>query len=359
MPKKKKLDSASKSARYRRFITERDKALEVLLQKSTAEMHDILRGTFEQVKEKVALAFSNTRPLLSSSVDGSFFIDSIDKQITHEFEKAANLIGGLFLRLRINTYTLALAGEVEAIGQALDRKVSIQLSRDEAMEAGVAGFDDVAKRIRFAFDKLRRKIINAVQLSRIEGANVADTLSRVDRALPYGDWVMRPQKVLKRIKEAAKSSLPKEDMAIGFYDEPTWNSMVQEYLKEYVPTYQFRSPKVGADYQYKGFEIERDMTHDFVATVRQASKDGAYVNGITDFEWIAILDDHTCDECCGDYGCADFDGKSTREIEKMTKGEYSVPPAHYNCRCTIAPLLEGMPELPESNAKEFEEWLNS
>lgn len=357
--KKKNLQWASDSPRYRKFITERDKALEILLNKSRSQMHDVLRGAFTIVKEKIALQFSNVRPM-ATNIDQGFLIDALDKEITQEFDKAANVVGSIMIKLMMYSYTLSLAGEAEAIGQALDRKTQVQIDKEDVMQSAVMGFGQTAKRIKFAFDKVRRKVLNAVQLSRIEGSNVTDTLARVDRALPAGRFIKRPKKVLKNIKEAGPMSRKsKEDMAVGFYDEELWNGMVQDYLKEFVPTYRFRGPDPDAEYQYVGFEVERDMTHEFVKQVRDASKKGAALNGIEDFGWIAVIDEHTCTECCGDYSCRDFDGKSSTQIDKMTGGEYSVPPAHYNCRCTIAPILEDMPEFPEVDSKEFEEWLNS
>ena len=68
---------------------------------------------------------------------------------------------------------------------------------------------------------------------------------------------------------------------------------------------------------------------------------------------------HTCEDCCGRFGCVDFDGKTITEIEAMTDGEQSTPPFHFNCRCTMAPMLDNMPELEQSNEEEFQAWLNS
>ena len=359
MGKKKQKIPALESSRYRKFIAARDRALEVMLNKARAQMHDVLRGTFQAVKERIALRFSNTMPV-ASTFDASGFLDSIDKEIEKEFAKAANLIGGIFLTMKMNCYTLALAGECEAIGQAMDEMVKVEITKDAALENAVTNFNEenLPARIRYAFDKLRRKIMNAVQLSRVQGSSVAEALERIDRALPAGAFVKRPPRVLKPLKEAGAKE-PLADLAVGFYDEATWKQAVDYYLQAFVPTYRFRGPAADVDYFYRTWELEKDLTHEFVDTVRQAARDGAAINGITDFQWIAVLDDHTCEECCGEYGCGDFDTLSTREIEKMTRGEVVAPPAHYNCRCTIAPMLEYVPELPQSNAKEFDEWLNS
>ena len=50
-----------------------------------------------------------------------------------------------------------------------------------------------------------------------------------------------------------------------------------------------------------------------------------------EYEWLAILDDHTCDEC------ADLD------TQIFTAGDAPEQP-HVNCRCELIPI---MPEIPE------------
>ena len=87
----------------------------------------------------------------------------------------------------------------------------------------------------------------------------------------------------------------------------------------------------------------------------QAAKD----LGVTDFVVISIIDDKTCDKCCGAYGCVDFDGHTVKEIEEMTKGEQSAPPYHGNCRCALAPATDILPPMVDDGSKEFDEWLNS
>ena len=74
--------------------------------------------------------------------------------------------------------------------------------------------------------------------------------------------------------------------------------------------------------------------------------------------WVAIIDDKVCDDCCGKYGCADFDGKTLTEVSKMTNGEVTSTPAHFNCRCDLAPIT-GELETIQSNEEDFDKWLNT
>lgn len=335
-------------------------------------MHDVLRGAFQRVKERIAYKVSTAGPD-SMAVDSSGFLRSIDLEVQTEFARAQQIVGGLFIRLKMFAYTLALTGEAEAISQARDRTGKYSATKDAAIEAAITNAfgENIGERIQLAFDRLRRRILDAVQLSRIQRLNAADTLEKVDRALPSGTWVKRPRRVLKPVREADVTAIKKTiaavrtpvgpvDVAQGFVDDEVWENTVDFYLREFVPTYQFRGPDPEADYQYSGWELERDLTHEFVDSVRSGQNEAARQNGIVDFQWIAIVDDKT-DTCC-----LWRDGLTTKEIERELRGKHSddecdtsVPPAHYNCRCTIAPMLDTMPEIPESNAKEFEEWLNT
>jgi len=154
------------------------------------------------------------------------------------------------------------------------------------------------------------------------------------------------------------------NLAQGFMDEELWNQLLEEYLTDYVP--QYREPKmifdveVGGDTEeWYGWEIEQYVTHDFVDRVRKGQDEAAKQNGITDFMWIAVIDDKT-DECC-----AWRDGLTSAQIEaklpqhKDDDCDAIVPPAHFNCRCTVAPMLDTMTDEPTVNVTEFEEWLNS
>ncbi len=107
------------------------------------------------------------------------------------------------------------------------------------------------------------------------------------------------------------------------------------------------------------WEVEQEITEDFVKSVRDGTIDSAKEAGIEDFMWIAVLDSHT-DECCKVR-----DGLSSSEIEKKIAdgtidGEECdaiVAPAHFNCRCDVAPMTNDLPETEASGLPDFNEWL--
>jgi hypothetical protein len=112
-----------------------------------------------------------------------------------------------------------------------------------------------------------------------------------------------------------------------------------------------------------GWELEQQLTHDFVKSVRDGQIDAANVNGINEFIWIAIIDQRTCELCCEWRS-----GLTTSEIEKTLADnpelkehcDVVVPPAHFNCRCGIAPVAIDLEttDIQTTDAKEFDDWLN-
>jgi hypothetical protein len=224
-------------------------------------------------------------------------------------------------------------------------------------------------------DKLRRKIVSYAHASALSAKNAADFATDVAIAFPRTRKVGVPRRILKPlIREADRlAGDPPIDIAIDNVDDETWNEMLDAYMSDYVPV--TRAPEFVVDTAganvtdlttqadgtkvWYAWELEKDLTHEFVQNVRDGQIDAANDNGITDFVVISIIDDKTCDACCGDYGCVDFDGMLVSEIDDMTAGEFTTPPYHFNCRCTLAPATDAIPEKPDDGSKDFEDWLNT
>lgn len=370
---------AHHATRYRAFAHNRDLMLEAIHIKAHQMVNDILRGCFTKTIERIVFRYTMAPPH-SMLADPTRFTNLVDNDIAQEFLRASREVAAVLARLKIHAYTVALVGEAEAIGRAEDQSTLYSVDRKDIEENSLYDFDGkpITTRIDFAFDKLRRKILNAVQLSRINEDSTKDMIERVQRALPPSRAVKRPAKILKGLKESRVSSNGQEmtivnigtkdpdtvNLATGFMDEDLWAEIIEEYTKDYIPYY--REPKIVEDVpvgglieEWYGWEIEQYITHEFVTQVRAGQNEAAKQNGIRDFMWIAIIDDKT-DECCSWR-----DGLTSAQIEAKLKQHKDedcdaiVPPAHFNCRCTMAPMLDTMTDEPVSNVTEFEEWLNS
>lgn len=304
--------------------------------------------------------------------------------IRNEFELAAAQLAELMKRLRAEAYFLAHIGEAEAIGRALEKptrfNVHTKTRRHFVLHDGVM-IDD---RVQIMLDRIRRKIEDALSLSMAMGSTPEETLQRVKRAFGKPGARPKPRGVSKRIElKEAKKPIPTEDpgstirsMTFGFADEDLWDDVLDDYFSDELPTDIFRrgptdktlfydidttlgTAEVGEE-RY-AWEVENEISEDFVRSVRAGEQDAANENGITDFEWLAILDNET-DECC-----IERDGLLSAEIEKMLSdgtldaddSDASVAPAHVKCRCRSVPATDDLPETPEVDYEGFDTWIEA
>lgn len=81
---------------------------------------------------------------------------------------------------------------------------------------------------------------------------------------------------------------------------------------------------------------------------------------IDGYKWVATLDRRTC------IYCGQMESKTYPTLEAIG----DTPPAHYNCRCTVIPIIKGYDELDEDDTRAsmngyvdgkitFEEWLEN
>jgi len=366
---------ATDSPAYRSFIKDRDDALETLFVRAIHEANDLLRRAMSRAVEIVAYRFGQVESDDMLTIRGRRNTEAIDRDVGIEFSLAARHIAKTIEEMNAAAYALALTGEAEAIGRALKiptkhdvTKASAKAISSEDMEG-----ESIEGRVFLAFSRIRRDIMDAVELARVKQETTGEAIERVKRALPKARKVKRPKKKLGKVTEADALIAPKklsDVFAFGFVDDETWAQVVTQILEPYVP--KWRGPETVFDLEtedlteeWYGWEVEQYLANEFVDKVRSGEDAGAKQNGIRDMVWIAVIDDKT-DPCC-----AWRDGLTSSEIEKkLSAGLHKdddcrviVPPAHFNCRCRMAPLLDvqdsGEFELPASNAKEFDEWLSS
>jgi len=355
---------------YRAFINKRDEALERILKNTRLRMTEILDRSFNSaisIIQRDYKGLSNLYHPLPQKHRFSIF----EKHLNDIFEIAVLQLTSEIFDMRRKAYTLANVGESTALGS--NKSTSSKYEIDQWIYA--EGFESVSvmKKIDVWFNKLRRSILNEVEYSVMTGEEFEMLLFRVFKKLPK----RRPIKQARSLKKLPKKVREAGLINISFQDSEVWNDILKDYLEDYVPTdrspesfYDIVNPHTGEvvppdklltneDYYYE-WEIERDTTHDFVKQVREGQIDAANANGITDFVVISVLDEKTCEKCCGDVGCYDFNGKTTSEVKKMTKGENEAPPYHFSCRCSIEPYTDDMEKVNITQIeRDFDEWINS
>lgn len=358
---------------YRTFSHKRDAALERLLAKGRARASDVLRRFMVAVKGDVARAY----PLLNTEhMDPrtNRELEHLDAQLGHHVYALSGELGRIWTVTRAQAYTLAHASEQAALLKAGVKGFPKPLSRGDILSAAYkpTSLGPADSRAHLALSRLRRKVMDAVELGRILGDTAPQAVDRALAIFPRPELLAYPSKEFRRLREAKRPTQDElaEDYPfsfVDFVDEAERDAIVSEYTDQFVP--EWRDPRAGAleapvaAGDGEGFitypwELEREMTEDFVASVEEGRHAGAKAQGITTFVWTAIIDQKT-DDCC-----IKRDGLTTAEIAEKLKDDWAgdecqatVTPAHFNCRCRLVPATEDLPEVPESNAPDFEEWL--
>jgi hypothetical protein len=295
------------------------------------------------------------------------------RNLDHALEQKLNgFINPLFhawTRLRKNAYILANAGAQQAIHNCGLGKGLKRIDRTDILNAahGETEFGSVQSRIVLNLHRIRRDVMDAVQLSKVLKSDWASAEKRILRVFPMPENRVKLRVLPRSYKEADK--MGKDSFNFNVDDED-WDSILDDYMIKYVPKWRITStvqpdparsshvagiaePEEGEEGNViYGWQLERDITNDFVQSVRDGENDGATASGVTDFVWVAVLDDRT-DECCEER-----DGLTTSQIEEQIHDDYDAyPPIHPNCRCRLVPAADGLEEIANYTSEEFQNWL--
>lgn len=361
-------DTLYQSPKYKTFVDERNIALERI--ESNAQL-DISRLTHESL-ESITGYVSHmilTKRLAHENVQQA--AQSLDSFIHVRFQVTTELVYRRILRLRRAVFVLSYLGELEAIARATQRTMHTDPFEFKSRINAQGRIKDVKGKLLSAslfqaFHKLKTKILNAFISAVTSDKKDGEILEAVQKVYPPIQVYKRPPRALKPIHEA--NSDPKDKKEFDFYHNLTndddWDLAVKAYKDTELPPSRFDdeafyNPKSGT-MQYS-WELEQDVTDDFVKQVRDGQVQAATDLGVKDFVWVAVIDKKTCEVCCMPRA-----GKTTSEIEAMlSSGDLDkdecdavTPPAHPYCRCDIAPVASTDP-VEGPDWKDFNDWLNS
>lgn len=347
-----------KSSRYTKFVSDRDAALERIHQNAQIDLSRILFEVLEQVDRLASsLAMKAGSAILTQQISGHF------EQGTRDiFTQAFPLFIRRITNLRRNVFVLVYSSELEAIGRATQRKKDF--SRGEFKKKLQAALSQptiegpLDKRIWHDLMTLRRRIIHAFELGVTQELKPHEIVQKVKNSFPKIQVYKRPPKALTKVRESEQDPDDEESkdwFDFGFIDDADWDMMVDAYKDTDLPASRFDNqakwdPESGL--MKYNWELEQEATEDFVRACRAGQVDAASDLGVKDFVWVAILDDKTCEDCC-----LPRNGKTTSEIEQMDDDcGVIVPPAHFNCRCQIAPVAS-TDEVQGPDWSSFNNWL--
>lgn len=360
----------STSSQYKTFIRQRDELLEKILKhthlKITDEMNRAFTAMFSMIKAKYQDISKLILPI-------HYQVKIFEKDIDRIFDLMALNIMPIIIDMRKKSIFLAHAGEVEALRRTFGKaksNMNDSIANNQAM--GMFSQENTLyKKVNLYLSKLKRAVYNEIET----GLTMNDPVDKVIGAI-FLKLPKKKQSPAKKYLKTIKTREANPKMTFGMFDKSVWGSVLEDYEKEYVPEH--RSPetvfdiknpwndepireKIPSDEAFYGWEVERDITHDFVKQVREGQIDAAKLNGVKDFVWIAVLDDKTCENCCewrDGLTSAQIEEKLSKSKELSEHCDAIVPPAHFNCRCTIAPVTEDLGAYDISDTqKDFESWL--
>jgi len=351
------------STKYKKFIQDRDRALEQVHLNTQTDLSRILFELLTQFEKEIAhlLLFLEPHRVISLA-------QVLDQESMQLFSQYVPKFVGRIRQMRRAVYLLSYLSEQEAIGRATQKK-KLQTSSDflkklnQAEEAQTVLNENLNNRIWVSLMKLRSRILDRFRSALVSEDDPKEIFERVKQAFPNKIIYKRPPRELKPIQESGKDPKDKLDYNYDFVPEEDWNLAVQAYKDAQLPPSRFDSePHYDPDKGYLRYnwEIEQDLADDFVQQVRTGQVDAANELGIQEFVWVAIIDAKT-DECC-----LQRHGKTTSEIESgLSSGKIDsslcdaiTPPAHPNCRCNLAPVAS-VDEVEGPDWKSFNEWLET
>lgn len=353
------------SPKYRQFITDRDRALEQVHQNAQMDISKKLFESLEQIEGFVS------RMALRDSLE----VSNMNYLSTHLEAYLSQNFGGLFMyvigrtkRMRKSVFILTYSAELEALSRATGK--TADLGHHPNFAAKITNAEEaetlngqLEKRTWYSLLKLRAKIIQAFNLGLVQELSPKELLEKVKAAFPKIETYKRPPRNIKPIREAAQDRPSKEIYQFNFINDSDWELAVNAYKDSELPPSRFDNVSTrdeDASYYKYNWEVEQELTDDFVKQVRDGQVDAASEIGIKEFVWVAIIDNKT-DECC-----VKRNGHTTSEIEEMLSSgkldadlcDASVPPAHPNCRCQLAPVAS-TDEVQGPDWKSFNDWVNS
>lgn len=354
------------SIRYKTFVSQRDLALEKIHQYFQVQMSSLLKETLDNIESEVS------RILLHGDYKEFFnfnkYEDLLSNKVKSEFYKYFSSVLPVFLKLRRYSFILTYTSELEAISRGTSKKYHVNKNDfynklNKATWKKTIDGKTLENRILLSLIHLRYRIVKAFTSALMQELPEKEILEKVKSSFPKIQTYKKPPRELKPFREAERikdKETLSEFYSFDFIDDADWDLILETYKGLDLPGTRFETWVEGGEYSQYAWELEQDLTDDFVKQVRDSQVEAANDAGIQDFVWVAILDDKT-DDCC-----ADRNGHTTEEIEEMlSSGELNAddcdatsPPAHPNCRCQLAPVAS-TDQVEGPDWKSFNEWLES
>ena len=364
----------NKKRAYRSFVNARDKALDRLHASTQGRVTQALAEALQRIYDGISARHFYTLTTEQMTISGDDMTKSVSQLIDFSFASAQAQMAHEIHSLRDTAMALTITSEKEALRRAGAGKDLPMHSRARVRsDSGKSSSDKmptggtVEARISLALNRLKNKILDAVQLSRVLGESTEEALKRVKATFPKLKRITTPKKLTRLVKEADRPRNPDRPFDFDFISEEDWDGIIRDYLKPYQP--RIRDPRMYFEVTgdeglahmgvgeglWAGWDIEQQITADFVDTVRKGQVVAAKEQGINDFVWITVFGPTTCESCKWRNGLTSAEIEAKLE-DRDDDFDATVPPAHASCRCQLAPMVEELGEEPEELG-DFDTWL--
>ena len=334
--------------KYQAWVNDRNNVLEI-----------IFNYYRKAISDRFRLAFSD--------LTKEFLISPQQPNIEGPIADAAIDISKLINEMRDSSHALTYAASLEVISGILGSSIKTN-KPDVNLDADMLSGGKPWMRVVMYLNKVVRSMHNVADRAALAKEPLSpESFAKCFPRTRSIDNSRRPIKKLDlkgkepKLKEAKKVD---PDVSVTFMTDEQWDKILDKYKKDYVSPYRSGEFVVGKDLDDNdiyAWEFERDLQDELVKQVQSGQHEAYTKAGVKKFVWVAVLDNVTCEECC-----VWRDGLTTDEISRQLKRKRSkdicqavVPPAHFNCRCTLVPAFDSLPDKPEVDFKSFDEWLES
>lgn len=329
------------SPKYKSFVQKRNKEIEQIQLNAQVDVSRLLFEALDNITGFISHQGIQGRLTLYNL---DYLSKTVDAYIWQQFQKLLSLVLGRLKRMRRATFVITYLSELEAIARATQKtfqpslhEFKMKLSEQEQKDLLTGQSWD--NRLWLVFAKMRSEILIAFQSAIARELTPLEIVEAVKKSYPQVKAYRLPPRPLKPLREADKPDDKKKEFEFyfGLTNDADWDLSVAAYKDTELPPSRFDNQKYydsEAGYMRYDWEIEQDITDDFVKQVRDGQVQAANDLGVKDFVWVAIIDKKTCDVCCLPRA-----GKTSSEIKQMLADgkldkkacDAVVPPAHPNC----------------------------
>jgi hypothetical protein len=351
---------------YTRFINQRNKALNKILDKQSLTITNISDNYFISIKHEIESHFSKITDSIRFTTRGRSAIYVLNYNISVLIDECAKEIVATRKKYSRLSYLLTKASENEALARIKNQSLHLKNVHFKF------NHEMIFEKVKLSLEKIQTQLSLEINKAYVQAKDSKWLIEKYISLLPKkGKLTNEVTNVSKKYVEATKVDNRYKNFGIemGEISDEDWSEILNAYKNEWSPEYRILTDLNGNEHSYDRkylWEVEQDATNDYIGAVKDGIVESANDAGVTDFIWATMEDEKVR------WQHRIRDGLTTTEIEEKLDDEWSdeetytdrdsIPhPGKYNCRCYPLPYVEDADNLGENNFKTegFDEWLST